>query len=59
MIGSIVSITLLVFLATKELGEHSKSESARRIASFLTAPIIALLMLFVLILALRIIQILP
>ena len=41
-------ITLLVILATKELAGASDSKPAQRIGSFLTVPIISLLILFVL-----------
>lgn len=58
MIIGIIIITLLVLLATKELAGVSDSESARRIGSFLTVPIIPLLILFVLIVALSVNEIL-
>ncbi len=54
MLLGIIIITLLVFLATKELASISESESAQRIASFLVVPIIPLLILFVLLIALRV-----
>ena len=54
----ITTITLVVFLAGKELAGASDSKPAQRIASFLTVPIIPLLILFVLIVALRVIEIL-
>ena len=58
MIIGITLITLAVLLATKELAGASDSEPAQRIARFLTVPIIPLLILFVLIVALRVIEIL-
>jgi len=58
LIVGITIITLLVFLATKELATASESESAQKLASFLTVPIIPLLIVFVLMVALRVIEIL-
>lgn len=58
MILEITTITLLVFLVTKELAGVSESESAQRLASFLAVPIIPLLILFVLMIALSIAKIL-
>ena len=57
MIPGIIIITLLVLLATKELAGASDSEPAQRIGSFLTVPIIPLLILFVLVVALRVTEI--
>ena len=54
MIPSIIVITLLVLLATRELAGVSDSESAQRIASFSTVPIVSLIILFVVIVALSI-----
>lgn len=54
MIPGIILITLLVLLATKELVGVVDSESAQRTTRFLTIPIIPLLILFVLIIALRV-----
>ena len=58
IIAGVIVITLLVFLATRELVSASESESAQRLARFLTIPIIPLLILFVLIVVLRVIEIL-
>ena len=57
MVFSITLTTLLVFLVAREVCSVSDSESAQRVASFFTVPIIPILMLFVLILALRVITI--
>ena len=54
MIPGIIIITLLVLLATKELAGVSDSESVGRTTRFLTIPIIPLLILFVLLIALRV-----
>ena len=56
MIIAITGIMLLVFLVTKELTRASDSESAQRVARFLTIPIIPLLILFVVMVVLRIIE---
>jgi len=58
LIPGIIIITLLILLATKELAGASDSKPAQRIGSFLTVPIIPLLILFVLIVALRVTKIL-
>jgi hypothetical protein len=58
LILEITTITLLVFLVTKELAGVSESESAQRLASFLIVPIVPLLILFVLMVALRVTEIL-
>jgi ABC-type Na+ efflux pump permease subunit len=57
LILGVVIITLLVFLAARELAGASRSESAQRVASFLAVPIIPLLIIFVLMVALRIAEI--
>ena len=59
MVLDIAIVTLLVLLATKLLVDASGSEFGLRMAKFLTVPIIPLLILFVLIVALRAIEILP
>jgi hypothetical protein len=57
LILEIVTILLLVFLVARELISFSDSESALRIARFLTVPIIPLLVLFILMLTLITIEI--
>jgi hypothetical protein len=59
LVLDIAVVTLLVLLATKVLVDASGSEFSLRMAKFLTVPIIPLLILFVLIVALRVIVILP
>ena len=58
MIFGIIWITLLVFLATKELASIVGSEFALRLSRFLTVLIIPLLALFVLVVALSMVDIL-
>ena len=54
MIPGIIIITLLVLLATKELVSIIDSEPAQRTNRFLIIPIIPLLIVFALLIALRV-----
>jgi len=54
LIPSIIIITLVVLLATKELAGLSDSESVQRTNRFLIIPIVPPLILFVLLIALRV-----
>ena len=54
----ITLITLVVFLATKEITSTSDSKAAQRIARFLSVPIISLLLFFVLTVILRVPEVL-
>ncbi len=58
MILDITTITLLVLLATKLTVDAAASESFQRMSRFLSLPVISFLMLFALIVALRVKQIL-
>ena len=50
IVGAItILIALAALLATKELASASSSESAQRVASFVTVPIITLLVIFLVI----------
>lgn len=59
MVVTIILITLAVMLVTKELASASHLEFAQRLATFLTVPIVSLLILFVLVIALSVAEILP
>ena len=58
MIVNIFMIILLVFLVARELASAADSDSAHRIALFLTVPIIPLLILLILVVAYIITEIL-
>ena len=58
MLFGILTITLVVLLATKELASASESVSAQRLARILTVPMIPLLILFVVMVALQVTEIL-
>ena len=58
MIFGIAVITLLILLAVKELASAIDLASSQRIASFLTLPILPLIVLFVLIVALTMAKVL-
>ncbi len=54
----VIIITLLVYLVARMLAGVSASEAAQRLAEFLVVPIVPLVLLFLILVAFRMVEIL-